>query len=169
MRHQGLSRLFLQGPIEKYGQVLEDSQARRDAISAVPLFSRYRHVDLRSVASASDYRGRRSQGARIGAALWMGRQVSKVPVSQASGIERAVEHLIRNGEFAPLGDANKLYSVILSEPEINAIHAAFGFMQGAAGVPLFAAFCAHYGPTMKRLSERLLVFDDGNAPRREVV
>lgn len=68
-------------------------------------------------------------------------------------------------ELAPLGDEKKTYDVVLTEPEINAIHAAFGFMQGAALSPIFAQFCNHYGPVMKSLSERLQVFDDGNAPR----
>lgn len=70
--------------------------------------------------------------------------------------------------LAPLGDENKTYELVLTEPEINAIHAAFGFLQGAAASPIFRQFCEHYGPTMKRLSERLELFDDGNAPQGPV-
>jgi hypothetical protein len=68
-------------------------------------------------------------------------------------------------KVAPLGDPRKTYNVTLTEPEINAIHAAFGFMQSASAYAGFSKFCNHYGPTMEALSKRLIVFDDGNAPR----
>ena len=71
--------------------------------------------------------------------------------------------------FPPLGDPDKRYQVELSEPEINAIHAAFGFLQSAAAYAGFERFCAHYAPTMEALSERLIIFDDGDASPGRVV
>lgn len=64
----------------------------------------------------------------------------------------------------PLGDPAKRYWVELTEPEINAIHAAFGFLAGAGVSAPFAGLADHYAPTMRALSERLGIFDDGNAP-----
>jgi hypothetical protein len=72
--------------------------------------------------------------------------------------------IIDSGPLPDLGNPQKRYQVELTEPEINAIHAAFGFMQSAAAYAGFKRFCSHYGPTMKALSERLQSFDDGNAP-----
>ncbi len=74
-------------------------------------------------------------------------------------MQRAIEAL-DSGVFPTLGDARKRYTVELTEPEINAIHAAFGFMKEGCRFSQFHRFWAHYGPTMTHLSERLQEFDD---------
>jgi hypothetical protein len=66
----------------------------------------------------------------------------------------------RNGKFPSLGDSRKRYAVTLTEPEINAIHAASGFIKSAGAASEVGPFTAHYGPTLERLSERLGAFDD---------
>ena len=65
-----------------------------------------------------------------------------------------------DGPFPTLGDSQKRYKVELTEPEINAIHGAFGFMRGACQWVGFKRFWEHYGPTLQALSDRLGEFDD---------
>lgn len=65
----------------------------------------------------------------------------------------------------PLGDAAKQYHVDLTEPEINAIHAAAAFIESCCAAAGMTNYWEHYGPTLEGLSQRLAVFDDGNAPR----
>ena len=65
------------------------------------------------------------------------------------------------GPFPTLGDVNKTYVVRLTEPEINAIHAAHGFIKAAGVAPVLKRFAEHYGPTLEHLSKKLGVFDDG--------
>jgi hypothetical protein len=60
--------------------------------------------------------------------------------------------------FPTLGDSAKKYAVMLTEPEINTIHAACGFMRSATAG--FKRYWEHYGPTFEELSKRLSVFDD---------
>lgn len=61
----------------------------------------------------------------------------------------------------PLGDPGKLYPVSLTEPEVNSIYAAVGFMREACkGLAFLKPFWEHYGPTLELLSARLTVFDD---------
>lgn len=60
-----------------------------------------------------------------------------------------------------LGDPGKLYPVSLTEPEINAIGAAVGFMREACkGFPILKPFWQHYGDTLETLSERLALIED---------
>jgi hypothetical protein len=60
----------------------------------------------------------------------------------------------------PLGDSSKRYPVELTEPEINAIHAAVAFVGSACKEAGFTKYWEHYGPTLEALSERLAAFDD---------
>ncbi len=76
----------------------------------------------------------------------------------------AIAALDGSAPLPSMGDPRKTYPVLLTEPEVNAIHAAFGFMQSAGRYVGFARYAEHYGPTMKALSERLGVLDDDNAP-----
>lgn len=84
--------------------------------------------------------------------------------------------------FPPLGDPQKTYEVTLTEPEINAIHAFSGHVNGyldeiqritqggkelSPENQIVLRWFIHYGPTLGNLSRRLQVFDDGNAPRRK--
>jgi len=67
-----------------------------------------------------------------------------------------------------LGDPAKKFDVILTEPEINAIHGAFGFIKGACRdtpIPISVAFWDHYGPVLEALSNRLAIFDDVETPK----
>lgn len=64
-----------------------------------------------------------------------------------------------------LGDSAKVYPVTLTEPEINAIHAAFGYLRSnciemSKIEPSIMKWWNHYGPTLEALSERLGEFDD---------
>ncbi len=59
-----------------------------------------------------------------------------------------------------LGETGKRYSVELTEPEINSIHAAVAFVASACKQAGLTNYWAHYGPTLEMLSERLAVFDD---------
>jgi hypothetical protein len=62
-----------------------------------------------------------------------------------------------------LGDSAKLYPYQLTEPQINSIHAAVAFIEHfckASHWPFALRFWAHYGPTLKALSESLAKFDD---------
>jgi hypothetical protein len=72
--------------------------------------------------------------------------------------------LITAHEFPSVGDGSKVYSVTLTEPEINTIHAVFGFLQGMIDTGLAPAITRdwwnHYRPTLLHLSERLQEFDD---------
>ncbi len=72
----------------------------------------------------------------------------------------------RSGQLPELGDETKLYPVQLTEPEINAIHAAVAFVDAACkGWKIGEQFWTHYGPTLSTLSDQLAIFDDENAPR----
>lgn len=70
---------------------------------------------------------------------------------------------INSLSLLPLGDPNKMYSVQLTEPEINSIYAATAFVESecshlvrlAGGPPLIAVWWNHYGPTLDSLSKRL--------------
>jgi len=76
-------------------------------------------------------------------------------------------------KFPPLGNPAKTYPVELTEPEINSIYGAAAFLvamqdsfkrlPGDAIEPLANTilWLQHYLPTLKSLSERLEVFDDG--------
>jgi hypothetical protein len=68
-------------------------------------------------------------------------------------------------KFPPLGTESKTFPATLTEPQINAIHAAVGFLRAemaelekASGMEV--SWWQHYGPTLERLSEDLGVFDD---------
>jgi pyridoxal/pyridoxine/pyridoxamine kinase len=68
-------------------------------------------------------------------------------------------------EFPTLGDPSKVYPVELTEPEINTIHAVFGFVaSNLAEVEMLSGvrpkFADHYIPTLRELSKRLGKFDD---------
>lgn len=63
-------------------------------------------------------------------------------------------------EYPSIGDPAKRYAVELTEPEINAIHAAFGFIKGASEWDGLKRYWEHYGPTLEALSDRLGEFDD---------
>jgi hypothetical protein len=73
----------------------------------------------------------------------------------------------------PLGDHRKRYTIELTEPEVNAIHRAFGFMSAIFEDKTFTsspqgkviqAFWDQTGPVVKALSLRLGLFDDEDAP-----
>lgn len=71
-------------------------------------------------------------------------------------------------DMPSLGDASKVYQITLTEPEINAIHAALGFIRSACAAAGLKRFWGHYGGTIEELSERLRVFDDattGGSPQ----
>jgi hypothetical protein len=73
-----------------------------------------------------------------------------------------------------IGDSRKVYPIMLTEPEINSIHAVFGYVDSQIrtlrGLPPneFTRYTEdwwnHYGPTLIGLSARLREFDDGDAP-----
>jgi len=81
-----------------------------------------------------------------------------------------------NEALPPLGDTRKTYAVTLTEPEINTIHAVYGFMDGqvravverlgslSPDFELVQRWLEQYHPVLQQLSERLEVFDDGNIP-----
>jgi len=71
-----------------------------------------------------------------------------------------LEKALTDLKMPMLGDSSRTFNVVLTEPEINAIHAAYGFIQGAGKVPIAKRFWDHYGPTMEALSKRLQVYDD---------
>lgn len=68
--------------------------------------------------------------------------------------------LVQSLNLPSLGDEQKRYPTLLSQRDINAIHAAFGFMLASSRYTGFQNFWAHYGPTMQQLSERLEILDD---------
>jgi hypothetical protein len=107
------------------------------------------------------------------------------------GIAKVLGHL-RGGELNDAGDAlvvmmprlgdpAKVYTVQLTEPEINSLYAAIGWLRGqtratemmvASGMPgadaaarLLVSWWNNYGPTLEALDEKLKQFDDGDAPR----
>lgn len=59
--------------------------------------------------------------------------------------------------FPDLGEASKVYSVTLTERDINTIYALQGFALGAASAPKSPCvdFWDHYGETATALVERL--------------
>ena len=64
-----------------------------------------------------------------------------------------------------LGDPAKVFTVVLTEPEINAIHAALGYcrsncLQFTTLEPSILKWWNHYGPTLEGLSDRLALLDD---------
>jgi hypothetical protein len=67
-------------------------------------------------------------------------------------------------KFPSLGNSAKLYTVTLTEPEINCIYALTAFVAGACmnapeGLGL-RRYWEHYGPTAQGLSDKLTRFDD---------
>ena len=77
-------------------------------------------------------------------------------------MERA-KVVLAGGPFPTLGDKARTFAVELTEPEINAIHAAVAFVGAACKdwpTGLGARYWSHYGPTLDHLSERLAIFDD---------
>jgi hypothetical protein len=69
--------------------------------------------------------------------------------------------LYEQAELPSLGSSAKTYPVTLTEPEINTIHACFGFMRSCCAAAGFKNYWDHYGPTLEALSKRLQQFDDG--------
>jgi hypothetical protein len=68
--------------------------------------------------------------------------------------------------FPTLGDPSRTWDVALTEPEINAIHSAMGFIRSACkDWPSLIGkyYWNHYGPTLQALSDRLTVYDDPRA------
>lgn len=68
-------------------------------------------------------------------------------------------------QMPPLGDESSTWSVVMTEPEINAAHAAVGFLRAAchaAPIPICAAWWDHYGPTLEALSDRLAAQTEGH-------
>lgn len=70
-------------------------------------------------------------------------------------------------DYPTLGDPSKTYTVELTEPEINAIHAATGYFIGhemafrlVKPSELLVEFIERYLPVMKALSDKLAKFDD---------
>jgi hypothetical protein len=85
-------------------------------------------------------------------------------LTQKEAARIAIEAMNRMA-LPPIGDDAKTYPVVLTEPEINTIHAACGFIRAACaasfGAPKkLSKFWKHYGPTLEALSERLKEFDD---------
>ena len=69
--------------------------------------------------------------------------------------------------FPDLGDPKRSWPAILTEPEISAIHSAFGFIRAACKdwpSPLGKAYWAHYGPALEVLSQRLAASNLDRAP-----
>jgi hypothetical protein len=96
-----------------------------------------------------------------GRVAWKG--IGVMPAKGKGGAAMTIQDAVRaavDGKFPSLGDASKRYKVELSEPEINAVHAAFGFVQGASKWAGFTAWWEHYGPTLEALSTRLGNWDD---------
>jgi hypothetical protein len=87
--------------------------------------------------------------------------------AEAGDIEALALKSIGRESYPPIGDDRKRYPVTLTEPEINAIHAAYGFMKAACKAARFQRFWDNYGPTLEALSERLIEFDDEDAPYTE--
>ena len=66
---------------------------------------------------------------------------------------------MNNLPLPPLGDATKNYTVTLSEPEINAIHASAGFFRAVCLARGLSKFWGHYSSTLEGLSEKLVQFE----------
>jgi len=94
-----------------------------------------------------------------------------------NGADRAELGFQRWGHFPSLGDARKVYTVELTEPEINVIHEAYGFIEAElAGLRKLAgadhpgrqhieSWWRRCGPVLKNLSSVTLAkCDDGDAP-----
>ncbi len=62
-----------------------------------------------------------------------------------------------------LGDSALAWPALLTEPEINTIHACCGFMEGTckAPVPILQAWWKYYGPTLDQLSKRIAAETEG--------
>ncbi len=62
-----------------------------------------------------------------------------------------------------LGDPSLSWPALLTEPEINTIHACLGFLQEACKVqvPILQAWWKHYGPTLDQLSKRIAAETEG--------
>lgn len=73
--------------------------------------------------------------------------------------QSTIEHIDKT-PLPPIGDPNKTYPIVLTEPEINAIHSAMGFVRSACATAPFPNYWKHYGPTLENLSNRLAEFDD---------
>ena len=69
---------------------------------------------------------------------------------------RAVIKHLDNMPLPTLGDPAMRWTFILTEPEINAIHATMGFVRSACASAGMKNYWAHYGPTLEALSERLM-------------
>jgi hypothetical protein len=64
--------------------------------------------------------------------------------------QQMIEHL--NAMPLPeLGDEKKLRTIVVSEPEINAIYAVTSFVRSACLNAGLNAFWNHYGPTLETL------------------
>jgi len=94
-----------------------------------------------------------------------------------NGADCAELEFQRWGHFPSLGDARKIYTVELTEPEINVIHEAYGFseaelaglrkLSGAnhPGRQHIESWWRRCGPVLQNLSSVTLAqFDDGDAP-----
>jgi len=75
----------------------------------------------------------------------------------------------------PLGDSRKTYVVELTEPEINAIYGAYGFISSQVAVSekmrlpenfkrVIDQWWSTRGAALKALCSKLQQFDDGDAP-----
>jgi hypothetical protein len=80
-------------------------------------------------------------------------------LTQKEAARIAIEAMNRMA-LPPIGDDTKTYPVVLTEPEINTIHAACGFIRAACAASGMSKFWKHYGPMLEALSERLAEFDD---------
>lgn len=95
----------------------------------------------------------------------------KMPAGM-TGLEFELLAAQKRTDYPDLGDARKIYAVTLTEPEINALFAATGFMRGACNnlrkPPGFPGLWRHYGATLDEIDRKLGVFEDGNAPFGEI-
>jgi len=79
--------------------------------------------------------------------------VSKTATDRAT--QAAIITHLDNTPLPSMGDPAMQWTFILSEPEINAIHAAMGFVKAACASAGMPNYWKHYGPTLETLSKRL--------------